>query len=97
MPWRKLPACESVGRGKLEACPTGRFSSAARLAALVFAPLAWLASLASAAEPPAGPLYAWYRDEGVKTDGPNVSAWENAHEQDSALENFDTMISKDWN
>lgn len=32
----------------------------------------------AAAEPPVGPVHAWYRDDGVKADGPNVSAWENA-------------------
>ena len=31
VPWRKLPACESARNGKLEACPTGKFSSAACL------------------------------------------------------------------
>jgi hypothetical protein len=31
VPWRKLPACEFAGKGKLEARPTGKFSSAARL------------------------------------------------------------------
>ena len=31
VPWRKLPACEFAGNGKLEACHTGKFSSAARL------------------------------------------------------------------
>ena len=72
-------------------------STPAVFTALVIAPLAWLASLASAAEPPAGPFYAWYRDEGVKANRPDVAAWENANEQDSALENFETMISKDWN
>jgi sialidase-1 len=37
-----------------------------------------LASGLSAAEPAAGPLHAWYRDEGVKATGPDVSAWDNA-------------------
>lgn len=28
-----------------------------------------------AADPPSGPLHAWYREDGLKTDGPTVSAW----------------------
>ena len=33
--WRKLPAYEFVGEGKLEARPTGKSLSAARLATLL--------------------------------------------------------------
>lgn len=32
----------------------------------------------NAAEPPAGPLHAWYREDGIRATGPVVSAWENA-------------------
>lgn len=42
------------------------------LAALLLAPLASLC----AAEPPAGPLHAWYREDGLKAEGPVVTAWE---------------------
>lgn len=40
----------------------------------------WLTPLIalSAAEPPGGSLYAWYREDGVKAEGPEVAAWENA-------------------
>jgi sialidase-1 len=31
-----------------------------------------------AAEPPTGPLHAWYREDSVRAAGPVVSAWENA-------------------
>lgn len=43
------------------------------LALLLTQPFARLA-----AELPAGPLHAWYREDGSKADGPVVSAWENA-------------------
>ncbi len=44
------------------------------LAVLLLEPLAALHST----EPPIGPLHAWYREDGVKADGPLVSSWENA-------------------
>ena len=44
------------------------------LAALLLAPLAAL----HAAEPPEGPLHAWYREDGLKAEGPVVSAWQSA-------------------
>lgn len=44
---------------------------------LTIVTLLLLAFQASGAEPPAGPWHAWYRDEGVKANGPDVTAWEN--------------------
>lgn len=37
----------------------------------------FVAAFVAGTNPPAGP-HAWYRDDGVRADGPNVSAWENA-------------------
>lgn len=53
-------------------------------AALLLAPPAGFAAPAVAAEPPAGPLHAWYRDDGVKANGPEIYAWEDAAGTDSA-------------
>lgn len=44
------------------------------LTAILLAPLALL----DAAEPPVGPLHAWYREDGLKAEGPVVSAWASA-------------------
>ena len=46
--------------------------------ALALAPLTILTNRLNASEPPGAPLHAWYRDDGVKADGPDVSAWNNA-------------------
>ena len=37
-----------------------------------------VANLVGAGEPPTGRPHAWYHDAGVKADGANVTAWENA-------------------
>lgn len=37
-----------------------------------------LSVFASAAEPDAARLYAWYRTDGLRSNGPRVTAWENA-------------------
>ncbi len=46
-----------------------------------------------AAEPPAGPLHAWYHDASLKTDGPNVSAWENAA-PNGAAQNLTRVVGR---
>lgn len=49
------------------------------LTILLLAPLATL----PATEPPVGPLYAWYHEDGIKADGAFVTAWENMQSEDS--------------
>lgn len=51
-----------------------RHSLPVHLIILLIAPLVSI----FAAEPPPGPMYAWYREEGIQTQGAVVSAWENA-------------------
>ena len=37
-----------------------------------------LSGLATAADPPAGPLHAWYREGGLQSSGADVTAWQSA-------------------
>lgn len=61
---------------------------------LLLAALACLAPSLAAAEPPAGPLHAWYHDAGVMADGANVTAWENAATTNGAPRSLTRVVGR---